>query len=376
MNIGLIGFGSMGRTHAWAVDNIKYYYGGELPDAKIVGVCTKNPEHAREACARFGFETAAQNEDELICRNDIDIIDICTPNICHFETLKKAIAAGKHVYCEKPLCTTAAEADEIAKLADEKGIVGRIVFNNRYLSAILRAKALMDSGKIGRVISFRCAYLHSSCTDTAKKAGWKQNRDICGGGVLFDLGSHAIDLVYYLCGRVASVTGRSQIAFKKRCGADGKEWETNADEAFYMIAELESGAVGTIEASKIAVGANDDLTLEIYGTEGSLRFSLMDPNFLSFYDNSAVSGDFGGDKGFTRIECVGRYAAPAGIFPGIKAPAGWLRGHLGSMYEFLGAVKSNDRFVHPDLHDAAHIQHVMEAAYESDRIGKAVLVEK
>ncbi len=374
MKIGLLGFGSMGRTHTWAVENLKFYY-KELPfDAKISGVYTRTLQTAQNAAKKFGFDFAAKSEDELIYNDDIDIIDICTPNISHFETLKKAIGAGKHVYCEKPLCTTSAEALEIAELAQKNRVIGKIVFNNRYLSAIMRAKELVDTGRLGRIVSFRCAYLHSSCTDVNKNAGWKQNRDICGGGVLFDLGSHAIDLVYHLCGKFKEVSGRSQIAFATRKGINGEMWETNADEAFYMTAELECGAVGTIEANKIAVGTNDDLTLEVYGTDGSIRFSLMDPNFLMFYDNTKPTGDLGGERGFTRIECVGRYPAPAGIFPGIKAPTGWLRGHLGSMYAFLNAVYQSDASTCPNLFDAYHVQRVMEAGYESDRLGKTIKI--
>ena len=268
--------------------------------------------------------------------------------------------------CSSDLCVTSKQAYEIAELAEKRGVIGKIVFNNRYLSGILRAKQLVDSGKLGRILSFRCSYLHSSCADPGKTASWKQDKDICGGGVLFDLGSHAIDLIYFLCGKFSEVSSMSQIAFETRLGTDGKEWKTNADEAFYINAVLESGARGTIEASKICVGSNDDLTLEIYGTDGSIRYSLMDPNFISFYDNTAPDGAYGGERGFTRIECVGRYPSPAGIFPGVKAPSGWLRGHLGSMYSFLEAVHNNDKTSSPTLFDAAHVQRVMEAAYESD----------
>lgn len=374
MNIGLLGFGSMGRTHAWAVDNIKYYYKNVPFDAHIKGIYTRTHETAIAAAERFGFKYAAKSEDELIYDDDIDIIDICTPNISHYDTLIKAIEAGKHVYCEKPLCVTSEQAQHVAELAHKKGVIGKIVFNNRYLAAILRAKELIESGRLGRIVSFRASYLHSSATDLAKSAGWKQDRDVCGGGVLFDLGSHAIDLIYYLCGRFKEVRGKAQIAFRERLGTDGKPWQTNADEAFYMTAELECGAIGTIEASKIAVGANDDLSLEIYGTLGSIRFSLMDPNFLLFYDNTKPGGELGGDRGFTRIECVGRYPAPAGIFPGIKAPAGWLRGHLGSMYAFLDTVHSHEPTASPNFDDAYHVQRVMEAGYESDRLGRSVIV--
>ena len=365
MNIGLIGCGSMGRTHAYAVDTLKYFY-KDLPfDAKITAITAAHFENAVKAARTFGIDRAVETEDELINDDTIDIIDICSPNIFHYETLKKVIAAGKHVYCEKPLCVTAEQAYEIAELADKKGVTAQIVFNNRFLSPIMRAKEIISEGRIGNIVSFRCAYLHSSATDVNKNAGWKQDKTVCGGGVLFDLGSHAIDLIYYLCGEFKNVSGRSQIYHKLRKGRNGEEWQTNADEAFYITAELASGGIGTVEASKLNVGTNDDLTLEIYGEKGAIRFSLMEPNWLWFYDGSRAGGDLGGDGGFTKIECVGRYPAPGGIFPGVKAPIGWLRGHVGSMYSFLNSVYEKSRTT-PSFNDGAYVQLIMEKAYESD----------
>ena len=371
INIGLLGFGSMGRTHTYAISVLPFFY-RELPFAsRLAGIYTRTEKTREDAKAEFGFERAYSSEDELINDPNIDVIDITTPNIAHYETIKKAIAAGKNIYCEKPLCVTAAEADEVARLARDAGVTAQIVFNTRFLSPILRAKQLIDEGRLGRIISFRSSYLHASCTDLEKAAGWKQDKTVCGGGVLFDLGSHALDLIYYLCGSYKRVWGMSQIAHPTRLGMDGKPWQTNADEAFYMLCELECGAKGTVEANKLAVGANDDFKLEIYGERGALRFDLMEPNWLWFYDMTDKTGDLGGERGFKRIECCGRYPAPAGIFPGVKAPIGWLRGHLGSMYSFLSAVAGAEQ-TGPDFTDAAHIQRVMEAAYESDRDGHVV----
>nr|MBQ4320566.1 Gfo/Idh/MocA family oxidoreductase [Clostridia bacterium] len=365
MNIGLLGYGFMGKTHSYAIHNMAYYY-KELPySASITAVCTSRPETAQAAARDFGFARAVTNEDELIYDPTIDIIDICTPNIYHYETLKKAIAAGKHIYCEKPLCINARQAAEIAALARDKGITAQIVFNYRFMSPMLRAKQLIGEGRLGRIVSFRSSYLHSSATDLTRKAGWKQSKEICGGGVLFDLGSHALDLVYNLCGEFKSVTGRSQIAYPERPGVDGKPWKTDADEAFYMIAELKNGAIGTVEASKITVGTNDDLTLEVYGEKGALKFSLMDPNWLYFYDNTEPTGELGGERGFKRIECVGRYPEPGNVFPSVKAPIGWLRGHVESYHTFLDCVY-NGTPTSPSFDDAAHIQWVMEQAYKSD----------
>lgn len=369
MNIGILGFGAMGKTHAYAIKNLNFFY-RDLPfTATLGGVYTRTPETREAAVREFGFAKAYASEDEMIADPNIDVIDVTTPNISHYEALKKAIAAKKHIYCEKPLVISEAQANEIASLAKESGITAQIVFNNRFMSGIMRAKELVDEGRLGRILSFKCSYLHSSCTDTSKNAGWKQDRDVCGGGVLFDLGSHAIDLVYHLCGNFKNVYGSSQIAFPTRRGMDGGEWQTNADEAFYMIAELECGAKGTITASKLATGTNDDLTLEIYGERGSLKFDLMNPNYLAFYDATDKSGAFGGECGFKLIECCGRYSAPGGVFPSVKAPLGWLRGHVGSMYAFLDAVHGG-KATCPSFEDGAYVQHIMEAAYRSDISGK------
>ncbi len=365
MNIGLIGFGFMGKTHSWCVDNLKYFY-RDLPfEAKIAGVCASRPETTEKA-AEFLGTRAAKNEDELITDPQIDIIDICTPNIYHYETLKKAIAAGKHIYCEKPLCISYEQATEIEALVKGKNITAQIVFNNRFVPAVMRAKQLIDEGRLGRIISFRCEYLHASATDPDKNAGWKQNKDICGAGTLFDLGSHAVDMIYYLCGEISSVKASSQIAFPERKGMSGEIWQTNADEAFYMICKTAGGAVGTIEASKLAVGANDELNFSVYGEKGSIKFELMNPNWLYFYDSTSPSGSFGGERGYTRIECCGRYDLPGGTFPSFKASVGWLRGHLHSMYSFLSAVHEG-REACPNISDAAAVQKVLDMALEDDK---------
>ncbi len=371
MRIGLLGFGSMGKTHLYCVENLKYFFANS-PRAEIVSVCTKNLENAKKASIQYGIEQYTDNEDDVIFDESIDAIDICTPNIYHYKTAKKAILAGKHVYCEKPLCVTYSEAKELADLAEKHGVKCQMVFNNRFLSPILKAKELISEGKLGRIFSFSGAYHHSSALDV-KKTGWKQDKDICGGGVLFDLGSHIVDLIYFLCGSFKSVFGKSQIAFPIRNGINGGEWKTNADEAFYMLATLECGAVGTITVSKITTGSNDDLSFEIHGEKGSVRFNLMNPNFLEFYSCESNDGNYGGEKGYTKIECVNRYPAPAGIFPGIKAPIGWLRGHVGNYHSFVDCVVNNKK---PSIsfEDGAYVQLILEKAYLSAAECKEVRV--
>ena len=371
LKIGMLGFGSMGRTHTFVIKNLPFFYPDLGFDVEVAGVCTTTIEKSKRVCDTYGIKIATVNEDDLIYSPDIDIIDVCTPNIFHFDTLMKALDAGKHIYCEKPLCITYEQARIVAEKAREKNVTCGVVFHNRHMAPLTRAKQLVDEGRIGRILSFHAVYYHSSCADPAKKAGWKQNKDICGGGVLFDLGSHVLDTVTYLCGDIESVMGMEQIAYPTRLGMNGETWQTNADEAFYMLCRLPEGGCGTIVASKVHTGTNDDLAIEIYGERGALKYSLMDPNWLYFYDNTTPDAPIGGERGFTRIECVGRYEAPGGVFPSPKAPAGWLRAHSTSYMKFLSAVDRGERFS-PDFDQGARVQRIMEAAYRSAELGRFV----
>ncbi len=366
IRIGLLGFGSMGRTHTWAVRNLPFFYGDLSFRAITAGVCTTSMEKSRRVAAEFGILRAAENEDELIEDPTIDVIDVCTPNNRHFETVKKAITAGKHVLCEKPLAVTSAQAAELEKLALASDRVCGMVFNNRFLAPVMRARQLVEDGRIGRVLHFQASYLHNSCIDPDRRVGWKQDRNICGGGVLFDLGSHVIDLMTHLVGSFTTVSGHSQIAYPTHTAPNGSTWHTNADEAFYLHAVTEGDAHGTITVSKITLGVNDELSFEIYGEKGAIKFSLMEPNWLYFYDATSPARPLGGDRGFTRIECVGHYEGM--VFPSPKAPAGWLYGHLESMKTYLSAVANGSPF-HPSLSDGAYVQRVMDAAYRSDALG-------
>jgi predicted dehydrogenase len=369
-NIGLAGFGFMGRTHAFAVESLPFFYssiGAPMPfSARIGGVCTTSPARSAEVAAEFSLGKAYASFEEMVNDPDIDIIDVCTPNIYHYDMVKAALANGKHVYCEKPLCETAERSKEIYELSKSSGLICGMVFNNHHLAAVKRAKTLIDEGRIGKIISFNFEYLHDSCTHDGKAFGWKQNADVCGeGGVLFDLGSHIIDLALMLCGNIVSVTGRSQIAYPSHPDSSGNSWQTNASEAFYMIAKTEGGAMGTLTASKIAKGTGDGLNFEIYGTGGALKFSLMESGRLQFFDASAPASV----AGFTTIECGGSYPAPGGFFPSPKAPAGWLRGHIENMYRYLECVNSGTT-PSPSFKDGALVSAVMDAALRSDAMGR------
>ncbi len=365
--VGLIGFGNMGRTHAWCIRNIPFFFDPVPFSVSLEALCTAHHDKTRSVCGRFGIPKAYDDVEALINDPDIDIIDICTPNILHYDALQAAVSAKKSIYCEKPLCVSAKEADEIVRLTQASPVKKTygIVFHNRFFAACLKAKELIDQGRLGKILQFRVDYLHNSCLDLNRRAGWKQDQSICGGGVLFDLGSHALDLLTHLAGPVKEIFGRSQIAFKHRLGVDGTPWETNADEAFYMLLTLQNGATGTVTVSKISSGTNDDLSFYIGGEKGALRWSLAQMDILEFFEADASV------PGFVQIPCFSRYPEPSGFFPSPKAPAGWLRAHLQSYYSFLTHVNLNEP-ADPSFEQGAYIQHLMEAAYRSAEINAPV----
>ncbi|MBE6688802.1 MAG: Gfo/Idh/MocA family oxidoreductase [Ruminococcaceae bacterium] len=373
INIAVLGTGFMGKTHTYSIKNLPFYYNMDFVPV-LHTVYTRREEAAKEFCETFGFKKYTTCLDDVVNDPEIDVIDICTPNCCHYETLVKAINAGKHILCEKPVVTNMEEAREIEKLLDKHPeLVHRVVFNNRHLPAVMRARQLADEGRLGRILTFRSEYLHSSVLNLQKNAAWKQTAE-SGGGVLFDIGSHAIDLFLFITAsdktcKPKKIFGKSQIAYPVRKGRDGGEWRTDADEAFYMLCELENGAVGSFEGSKIAQGTNDELSIEIRGEKGALKFSLMDPNYLYFYDATKPEAAFGGERGYTAIECVGRYVEPATTFPSVKAPVGWLRGHVQNMYTYLSDVSHGIQSV-PSIYHGLYINRIMDAALNSDKSGK------
>ncbi len=359
IRIGLIGFGAMGKTHAYAVATIPFYYAPLPFEAEIAGVVCSRPE-TTDSAARILHCRTFSTPEELISDPGIDLIDICTPNDTHAELIRLCAAYGKHIYCEKPLCPDHASSAEAARLAEEAGVKAKTVFHNRFFPAVMYAKELLSSGKCGDVLSFRFSYLHATCTDPVKPAGWKQI-GARGGGVLNDLGSHVLDLMIHLLGPVRSVSAMTQIGYPERTGPKGEtSWQTDAEEAAYLNVVLRSGAHGTVEASKLAYGTQDDLRFEIFCKNGALRFSLAEPGVLESCDG----GDAAPYSGFKRTDVGGRYPAPGGNFPSPKAPVGWLRAHVHSYYELLLSI-AEDLPVSPDFEESAYVQAVIETAKRS-----------
>ena len=268
-------------------------------------------------------------------------------------------------------CLPLLTAISIAAAAQTAPGFTRMVFNNRYFPATLRAKQLVDEGRIGRVLTFNARYLHSGSIDPDKPVGWKQGP---GAGVLLDMGSHALDLATWLVGWPRRVICRSFTLYDERPAPGGGRTRALTEDHVQLMLELQDGVLGSVEASKIATGSNDELLLEVRGDRGALRWNSMDPNYLDYFDNTLPEAPLGGLRGFTRIESVSRYPAPGGRFMPPKSSIGWERGHLHCYYTFLDAVARGERPSENTAADGARLQRLMEDCRRSDALGQWVEV--
>jgi predicted dehydrogenase len=201
---------------------------------------------------------------------------------------------------------------------------------------------------------------------------WKDMRAL-GAGVLFDLGSHTIDLLTWLCGAgLQQVYAQQKTLHRLRPSAQDASVmaEQDSDDMTTLVATLTNGALGTIEVSKIATGAQDELRFEIHGTRGAVRFNLMEPSYLDFFDMADPEMPLGGKSGFKRIHCLQRYEAPAG-FPGPKFSIGWLRGHQHCLYSFIDAVHTGKPFA-PSIARGVELEKWLAKVNESAASGQAV----
>lgn len=373
-HVGLIGFGMIGRVHAYGYLTLPLFYKPVPLRARITHICTSRRETAEEGRAIVGADKAVTDFREITENPAIDIVHICTPNDRHKEALLSAMKHQKHIYCDKPLVATMAEAEEIrAALRDYRG-TAQMTLQTRFFPATMRAKQLIDEGFLGQPLEFRASYLHAGSADPETPLKWKLSAKH-GGGVIADLGSHVLDLVHHLLGDYDSLLATTHTAYPERPSADDpkRRVKVDAEDCVMMLVRMKCGALGHIEATKLATGTEDEARIEIHGSKGALRFNTMDPHHLEAYDMRASDKPIGGMRGWTSIDTGQRYPAPAVGLPGPKPSIGCLRGHaacLGHFVETVAAGKPGS----PGLDQGIHVQHLMDCASRSAKERKWVNV--
>ncbi len=361
IRVGIIGFGQMGRIHAYAYQSIPLYYDGQPCKVILKGICDSNKALAKKGVEQAGFEFSTTDFQELVQRKDIDVINICTPNKMHYDAVLAAMKNGKHVYCEKPLAFNEKEARELVRVAESSGVKHQITSEYRFIPAIMKAKELIDQGFVGRVFHFRGVYLHSGYIDPKRPREWRMQKDVIGGGVLVDLGPHLLDIMHYLVGEVEEASGTMETFFKERPLPEDptKMGKVEVEDAITIIFRFKNGALGSADLSRVATGAEDEMRFEIHGQNGALAFNLMQPNELWAFNAREPKGV----QGFKKITTVQKYPPPA-VMPAPKFTMGWIRSHVAAQYNFLDCVV-HDRMPSPNFHDALKLHHLLESLYKA-----------
>jgi predicted dehydrogenase len=373
VGVAMIGYGGIGRVHVMAYRNIPFHYGLPADTINIVGVATTRPETAQQAAREIGCDIWTTNYRDLLARDDVDLVDICVPNQAHKEIIVAAAEAGKHIYCEKPLSMTVAEGQQMVEAVTKARVKNQMTFNFRFFPAITRARQLVEEGFLGHVFSFRGRYYRSSYINYDKPLSWRLRQETSGGGALFDLGSHILDLVYYLLGDFGSVQATLDTLIKERPIAAGaaEKGAVDVDDIALMHVRLAGGTLGLVEISRMGTGATNDLQIEIFGHKGAIRFNSAEPSWLEVYDTRDAGQPLGGMRGFRKLEVVQRHEGQKS--PDWSMPPGFVRTHAECQYRFLKAV-SDDTPASPTLADGLHIQEAMEAAVRSSEESRWVSV--
>jgi predicted dehydrogenase len=370
LGVAMIGYAFMGKAHSNAWRNVASYFDVPAFEQKIL--VGRDAGQVAEAAVRYGWTESSTDWRSVLEREDIDIVDICAPGFLHAEIAIAALAAGKHVLVEKPLANTLAEAEAMtaaAQSARSKGVKSMIGFNYRRVPALALARELIAEGRLGTIRHVRAAYLQDWLVDPESPMTWRLHKETAGSGALGDIASHAIDQVLFLLGgQVTEVSGRTHTFTTRRPGADGLE-EVTVDDAAWATLTLTSGAIASVEVSRVATGQKNSLKLEIYGDKGSLLFDLEDLNELGFLDATLPVRE----QGFRRI-LVNEPQHP-------YVDAWWPQGHvLGwehtfthEIRDFLAAIGSGTQ-PSPSFEDGLTVQRIL-AAVEESAAAKSALVQ-
>jgi myo-inositol 2-dehydrogenase/D-chiro-inositol 1-dehydrogenase len=290
LNIGLVGCGFMGRAHSNAFAKVNQFFPLSAQPV-LKAVCARNAASANAFAANWGYEGFETDWRNLIRRDDIDLIDIASPNDTHAEIAIAAAAAGKMVMCEKPLGRNAAEARSMVAAVEASGRPNMVWYNYRRVPAVSLAKQLIDEGRLGRVFHYRAKFLQdwtiSADLPQGGAALWRLDASVAGSGVTGDLLAHCIDTAMWLNGPIGSVTAMTETFVKERThNLTGRKQEVTIDDAAAFLARFANGSLATFEATRYARGHKAEYTFEINGENGSISWDLHDLHRLNTFDHS------------------------------------------------------------------------------------------
>ncbi|MFF9489044.1 Gfo/Idh/MocA family protein [Streptomyces sp. NPDC014676] len=374
LRIGMVGYAFMGAAHSqgWRTAGRVF----DLPmSPELAVICGRDADAVRAAADRHGWAETETDWRALVERDDVDLVDICTPGDSHAEIALAALAAGKHVLCEKPLANSVAEAEAMTRAAEEAAARGQsamVGFNYRRVPATALARRMVAEGRIGKLRHVRVAYLQDWLVDPEFPLTWRLRREQAGSGSLGDLGAHIVDLAQYLSGeRLAGVSALTETFVRERplltapsaglaAVTAAGTGQVTVDDAALFTGRFASGAIASFEATRYATGRKNALRIELNGERGSLAFDLERLNELEFHDGTEP----GTHAGFRRI-LVTEPEHP-------YLDAWWPPGHgLGYEHTFVHQARdlvhavAEGRGPEPSFADGLQVQRVLAAVEES-----------
>jgi predicted dehydrogenase len=356
-NVALIGYAFMGKAHSNAYRQVAPFFAPTLrPRMKVI--CGRTPSAVRAAAREYGWDQAATDWQEVVARKDIDIVDVSTPGDSHMDIAIAAARAGKAVFCEKPLANTVRDAERMLAAVEKAGVVHMICHNYRRAPAVMLAKQLIAEGQLGNIRHYRGTYLQDWITDPNFPLVWRLDKKKAGSGALGDIAAHSIDLARFLVGEISEVAGDLATFVKMRPLPDNskKRGRVTVDDASVSLLRFANGAIGTIEATRMAPGRKNYNRFEINGSRGSLAFDLERMNELELY----LEADQQRVRGFRRI------LVTESTHPYVKA--WWPPGHIigyehtftHTVYDLLEGL-ARDKVPQPNFADGVRNQRVLGA---------------
>lgn len=370
LRFGLIGTGFMGKAHAIALRSVATVF-PEVNAPELVCLVDKDSGRAERDARAWGFARHCDDWQSVCADDEIDVIDICTPNHLHKEMALAAAAAGKHIYCEKPLGLGGAEALEICEAAESAGVCTAVGFNYICNPMLVLAREMIAAGEIGEVYNFRGSYQEDYLADPGAPFSWRCLRSQGGSGALNDLGTHLINMAEFLLGPIASVFGRLTTVYPQRIDPEsGKSCDVENEDIAQILASFANGCAGTMEISRIATGKKCGLEFAIHGTNGSLEFDQERMNELRVYS----SDDASGRRGYRTILSGPEHTDYGSFCP---APGHGLGINDLKVIEIRNLLRgiSDDEPIYADFRNGWRVQSLIDAIETSDHQSEWIKTE-
>lgn len=376
IGVGLVGYKFMGRAHSNAYRQVTHFFDVD-PAPRMRVLCGRDEASVRQAARTLGWEEVETDFRAMVKRDDVGLVDVSSTGNTHYEVVMAALAAGKHVFCEKPLANSLDEAREMLHAANKAGVVAMINFNYRRVPAVQFARQLIAAGRLGEIRHWRAVYLQDWINDPDFPLVWRLRKELAGSGALGDIAAHIVDLSHYLIGPIAEVTGTLKTFIEERpletsggggsglqAAGSAERGQVTVDDAAAFLARFENSVTGTFEVTRLAPGRRNYNSFEINGSNGSLIFNLERLNELQVY----FEDDPSGLQGFRTINVT----EPAHPYTAHWWPAGHIIGYehtfVHQVKELLDGIKAGQSPA-PTFADGYRCQAVLDAVARSAASG-------